>query len=918
MNNSANQPHNPTNPLTNQAKNSLWSAILLITVTIPATLFYLYFYFVTGHWQLLAATGAVVIALIAGCLHGWLTRQGKPALGAQISVYGVGLSFFTFAVFIADLGLVLALTVMIVASIIASLTLSAKQATWAVITSGILVFAIILLDFAQLPFRIAVAQFQYLTPVGLGVMVLAYGAFLFRQFKHYRLRTKLIIAFIAVTLISIGAVAYITHQATDAALTRAANQRLLAAAQQSAQTIDAFIRDNLESVRTEAELPALSEYLLLTPEQRTRESLLRQEVIAILRSLQRRDLVFISSYALLDIEGQNILDTSTRLIGVNESGRDYFDIPVNTGLSSYVSPVEFDPETGEASLYFSSPVLDPSRNVIGLLRVRYQAKVLQQFIETGSSAEENIFGVLFDENQLHLAHSTEPAALFKLVGSPDPQLVAQLQAERRLPPGSAVKDHFTNLPDLGEKLITAPTQPFFTAKDVATGDKINQVAAATVNSQPWLVTFFQPQEVFLTPVDEQTRRTLLLTAGILTAAAAVAVVLGQRLANPIVNLTKMAQQVAAGNLEAQAVADTQDETGQLAQAFNSMTTRLRTLIGSLEEQVKARTAELAISIEVGQKAAAIRNLDELLPTITEFIRERFELYYAHVYFVDDLGQNLVLKSGTGEVGKQLLARRHTLPVGPGSIVGRVAALAQSIVVPDTENSDIHMPNPLLPRTRSEVAVPLMVEGRVIGVLDMQATRVNTFTAQNLTVFEAMATHLAISIDSAQQWAAAQEAQRKTEAALRQLTHQAWSETLSSKKQRLNFVYDLTQVSAAEPNRLNKTQNGALSVPVLVQNQPVGQLSVQVPPDKNWTEEEQLFLETVAQQLAQKAENLRLFEGTQKQAAREQLTRQITDKIRASRNIEAALRTAAEELSKVLGTASAAIDLKIAPKENGSE
>jgi GAF domain-containing protein len=383
-------------------------------------------------------------------------------------------------------------------------------------------------------------------------------------------------------------------------------------------------------------------------------------------------------------------------------------------------------------------------------------------------------------------------------------------------------------------------------------------------------------------------------------------------------------------LTVQAPVESQDETGQLATAFNSMTTQLRGLIGSLEEQVQERTAELALSMEVGQRAAAIRDIAELLPTITEFIREQFELYYVHVYFVDDLGQNLVIQSGTGAVGKELMARHHTLPVGPGSIVGHVAAEGQSIVVSDTGDSDIHKPNPLLPDTRSEVAIPLIVEQRVMGVLDMQASQANTFSTNNLTVFEAMATQLAISIDSARQWVLAQEAQQRSEEALRQLTRETWAETLAQRKQEVGFAYDLASITPLEPTgqasealkRPEREQNGGVSsVPLSVQNEPIGYLAVKKPADRPWSEDEQLLLEGVAQQLAQRAENLRLFDETQQRATREQIARQIADRIRASRDIETALKTAAEQLSRALGVPRAVVDLKVAPEasdEDGKE
>jgi GAF domain-containing protein/HAMP domain-containing protein len=381
---------------------------------------------------------------------------------------------------------------------------------------------------------------------------------------------------------------------------------------------------------------------------------------------------------------------------------------------------------------------------------------------------------------------------------------------------------------------------------------------------------------------------------------------------PVQQLAEAAREVGHGNLDVEIdPAEMEGELKSLAEAFNQMTAQLRGSIGSLEDQVRDRTAELALSMEVGQRAAAIRNLDELLPTITEYIRAQFNLYYTQVYFVDDLGQNLILRAGTGSVGQELIARRHQLPIGLGSIVGRVAAEGKSIVVTDTHNSDIHKANPLLPETRSELAIPLVVEDRVIGVLDMQADKVNTFTENSLTVFEAMATQLAVSIDSAQQWARAQEAQQKAEEALRQLTHQSWVERLALRRESLAFAYDLAEVapvSAVDPAEANGGKKVAALL--VVQNEPIGELVVNAPPQRGLSADAQALVAAVAQQLAQKAENLRLFEQTQQRAAREQLARQISDKVRASRDIESALKTAAEELSKALGTARAVVDLKV--------
>ncbi len=449
-------------------------------------------------------------------------------------------------------------------------------------------------------------------------------------------------------------------------------------------------------------------------------------------------------------------------------------------------------------------------------------------------------------------------------------------------------------------------------------------------------------------VTEETRETATAGAGrlggwiLLSGIGAVGLVIvaglaaGLWIASPISHLTQVARRVTGGDLAVQAPVERQDETGELAEAFNTMTAQLRRSIGSLEEQVQERTSELALSMEVGQRAATIRDINLLLPTVTEFIWDQFGLYYVQVFMVDDVGENLVLRAGAGPIGERLLAAGRTLSLKKyvsmmeeakmslahgrlsriptdyyDSIIGYVAAEGKPLVVSDTNDSRFFKPDPLLPETRSELAIPLLVEGRVIGVLDMQDDKVNTFTSENLTVFEAMAVQLSISIDSARQWAIAQEAQQRAERAVQQLTREAWAEKLVSSQHDEGFVYDLSNITPL--SRAGGALDAAVSVPLVVQDQAIGHLAVKAS-DHDLNEDEQALLRAVAQQLAQKAENLRLFEATQQRASREQIARRIIDKVRASRNIETALRTATEELNKALRTGRVLVDLNIPDSE----
>jgi GAF domain-containing protein/HAMP domain-containing protein len=937
------QLSNQETQITDRIKHALRVAIISFGAAVMAAGFHFYLAFQLEAWQMFALAAVIALFGVNTLVGVWLIRRHRPDQAQGLIIGGLFVIFPIASLLIAGLGLILGLCLILIVTTIVAQTLSHKWGGRAIVAGIVVGVFTFLLDYLGFDYRLEVPLLQTFVPIVTSLILLVYGYYIVRQFVHYSLQTKLIVAFLVVALIPMMALAYLADRSARQNMTDAANQRLSASTLAVKFSVEDFIDNNLEAASSQALLPDFVDRL--SRGERANDARVR----SILFSLNGRNLKYITSYGLLDSNGYNILDTSGSYIDSSEADEEYFRVPFELG-EAYVSPVLFTGkvdelrpiaptldttpdislfgEEGEPEIIFSAPVRNLEGQILGVLRIRYRAQILQELLEQSIDiAGEGSFAVLFDENNLHLAHGIPERAAhvnYRLVTLPtDLNQLTPLWAAKRIP-DVPVTELSTQLPELNRNLDNAASQPFFEATDVG-DERINQVAVQFIEKYPtlpWRVAFFQPREVFLKTIETQTNLTLLLVIVIAGLVAVAAIGMARVLTAPIARLTTVVRRIAGGNLNERAMAESGDEIGLLANAFNRMTDQLSSLIGSLEEQVQERTDELALTIEVGQKASAIRKLDDLLPTITEFIRERFNLYYVHVYFVDDIGQNLIIKSGTGEVGRQLLARRHSLPIEQSSIVGRVAALGQPVVVSDTEHSDIHRPNLLLPFTRSELAVPLKVEERVIGVLDMQANTVNTFTLNNLPVFEAMATQLAISIDSAQQWATAQEAQERTDQALKQFTRQAWRQTLAMRSGRLGYRYDLSNVMPLESRALESASgepNGGLSVPVTMQNEPIGQLHVKIPEGRHWTADEQAFIEAVAQQLAQKAENLRLFDETQRQATREQVTRQIADKIRASRNIETALKTAAEELSKALGTTTAIVDLRAAaPDDNDTQ
>jgi GAF domain-containing protein/HAMP domain-containing protein len=916
--------------MTVQTQRAFIVSLIYLAGNIAATAVFAFLTVQTPAWQLNIVTLTAALLTITSAIAAWLSWRNQPVMAVRAIVGAMFVAMIVVPFFFADIGLVVGLAGLVAAIVTAVQVLGEKDITALLILSIMAAVAANLGDILQPATQLPVTDIDILTPivVGLAVVLAISAIFIIRNFQSFSMSTKLILAFLGVALIPLTVLAVLSEQNASQNLTSAANQRLSASALAVKFKLEDFIDSNLDTVRNQALLPDFID--LLTPGSEISNTRARN----ILFNLNSRDLKFITSYGLLNRDGINVVDTAGGKTGGDESEQDYFRSPLITG-EPYVGPVTFtgrvdelrptNPALGttpsealfarfdyEPEMIFSAPVRNLEGQILGVLRVRYRAQVLQQLIdETTGIAGEGSYAALFDENNLLLADGKNPQTAdetnYKLVDLPlDTSRLTALWSAKRIPDVLLV-DLSTDLPDLAANLDNSAQEPFFEAIDVG-DERVNQVAAQMLDKYetlPWRIAFFQPQSSFLQVVDDQRQTNLRVAIFISGLVAAAAVGVAHLLARPTVRLTEVVRRIAAGAREERALVESNDETGQLAAAFNEMNDQLNAFIYSLEDQVRERTADLTLSMEVGQRAASIRTLDELLPTITEYIRQQFDLYYTQVYFVDDLGQRVVLRAGTGEVGQQLLARRHSLPVGVGSIVGRVAAEAHPIVVSDTENSDIHLPNPLLPATRSEMAIPLIVEGRVIGVLDMQADQVDTFTEQNLTVFEAMATQLAIAIDGAQQWTVAQAAQQRAEEAVRRLTRETWTEQLSASERQMNFVYDLSSI---KQERLAR-ENG-LSMPLIIQNQPIGRLQVEPAEGEDLNQDDHAFLVAVAQQLVQKAENLRLFEQTQRRAEREQLTRQITERVRASNDIASALKTAAEELSKALHIPRAVVDLKV--------
>jgi len=383
------------------------------------------------------------------------------------------------------------------------------------------------------------------------------------------------------------------------------------------------------------------------------------------------------------------------------------------------------------------------------------------------------------------------------------------------------------------------------------------------------------------------------------AAALIAVGFGlfqaTRISRPVAALTSAASSIAAGDLSQRATIRQRNELGVLATVFNAMAGQLQDLVGSLEARVAARTQDLFTTLEVGQLATSIYQQDDLLPRVVDYIRERFDLYYTQIYLVDDAQRYAVLVSGTGEVGQLLLERKHRLDLSATSIVARTVRTRTPVLVEDTETSDVHMPNPLLPDTRSEVAIPLMIGDQVLGVLDLQTQHVGQFTTDNLPVFQAMANQLAAALRGAQSYAETQAAIERADSINRRLTRERWESYLGrvGRGERVGYAYDLQDVRPLSGDTgpletVPGADNGGGRLhaqPVVLRGQPIGTIKVGEDRDRELSGEEIMLVQSVADHVAQAIEQYRAFDETEQRAGELQTVAEVSAEASTSLDLE---------------------------------
>lgn len=365
---------------------------------------------------------------------------------------------------------------------------------------------------------------------------------------------------------------------------------------------------------------------------------------------------------------------------------------------------------------------------------------------------------------------------------------------------------------------------------------------------------------------------------------------------------------------------------------------------TLENRVAQRTIDLenanrnnerrARQFEaVAQVSAIISNIQDfetLIARITQVISEQFGHYHTGIFLLDEAREFAILRAANSSGGQKMLARNHKLQVGQTGIVGYVTATGRPRIALDVGADAVFFDNPDLPGTRSEIALPLLIGGQIIGALDVQSERENAFSTDDITVLETLANQVSIAIQNTRTIEDARKSLAEAQSAYSESVQQAWKvmrpQSLGAGLQWSESTVKPLESQIQEAHVQNTfahgittlpvDASGKLAVPIRIRGQVIGVMSLNNNTNTKWTSDDIDIAEAVAERLSLAIETATLLRTTQQRADIERITTEITSKISSSSRFDTILQTAAQELSKALGGSDVLVQIEPAALKLG--
>jgi len=531
-------------------------------------------------------------------------------------------------------------------------------------------------------------------------------------------------------------------------------------------TEDLLIEQNRDSARFQASQfnVELREYEdLLIAESRVLGALQEQQLYQqrVLASSSNRFAIFDSGVVLLDNYGKIIAAEPERpeILSSDWSNRTYYNQIARSGLlaSAVFSNIVSDGPDDQQVIVVAVPVTDVQNRFIG---------VLAGMFRIGASAVSSFYGDIVKLNW----------------GAGGSAYIVD---------GSGNVIYHTDMNEIGkdvsnqDAVISAIHGESDALRTIDLEGKDVLASFAPIPGTPWGLVTEQRWQI-LTSSNEGYRTVFILLLVLGIAVPSIIVSLGvKRITKPIAEVSSAAKEIAAGKFSHRINIKTSDELEEMSTQFNTMAGALEELYTTLEQKVEDRTRgehqradQLRTINEVGRKISSILSLDELLPFVAESLQVTFKYYNVSIIFIEKQSGELILKASAGARENSLVG--DEMDTITSEIARSVAHKGEPLVINDLQNNPKYHPDEVIKDTRAEMVVPIKIGNRIIGILEIEESRINAFDELDLFTAQTLADQLAIAIENARLYEHARElATIEERNRLARDLHDAVSQTLFS-------------------------------------------------------------------------------------------------------------------------------------------
>lgn len=364
----------------------------------------------------------------------------------------------------------------------------------------------------------------------------------------------------------------------------------------------------------------------------------------------------------------------------------------------------------------------------------------------------------------------------------------------------------------------------------------------------------------------------------------------------------------------------QERLNQVSIDKNTLERQLRSTRIEFERELAERTNalqrrihELYTASTIARTVNTATDQPTMLQQVADLIQQEFDLYYVGIFLIDESGKFAVLRAGTGEAGRRMLAEGHRLAVGGNSMIGWATARKEPRISQDVSVELVRFSNPHLPLTRSELALPILRRGQCLGAISVQSTQVRAFEEDDILVLQGIADSLGLALENLEFYQRIQQLREEVRVLSRTHVAEEWGDFLKE-----HGAIEVTYQSPSAPQENNSSAHVA-HFPLVLRDQIIGTITLEME-QPNLTNEEIAWLDAVAMQTATALENARLFQETQRQAFLEQRLNEISTTLSRVESVDEILRTAVQALAQLPNIAEASIHLippeTPATKDNG--